>query len=46
VLTSRRTAAVAKQRGLDVEAVAIDGDHGSSVPPAIKLSIPFFQGKR
>jgi len=45
VLTSQRTAAVAKQGGLDVEAVRIEGDHGSSVPPAIKLSIPFFQGK-
>jgi dipeptidyl aminopeptidase/acylaminoacyl peptidase len=46
VLTSRRTAAVAKEKGLDVEAVAIEGDHGSSVPPAIKRSIPFFQGQR
>jgi len=45
VLTSQRTAAVAKDRGLDVEAVPIEGDHGSSVPPAIKQSIPFFRGK-
>jgi dipeptidyl aminopeptidase/acylaminoacyl peptidase len=45
VLTSRRTAEVARKRGLDVEAVQIEGDHGSSVPPAIEKSIPFFQGK-
>jgi len=45
VLTSQRSAAIAKKRGLDVEAVPIEGDHGSSVPPAIKLSISFFQGK-
>jgi dipeptidyl aminopeptidase/acylaminoacyl peptidase len=45
VLTSRRTSAVAKENGLDVEAIAVEGDHGSSVPPAIKLSIPFFQSK-
>jgi dipeptidyl aminopeptidase/acylaminoacyl peptidase len=45
VLTSRRTAEIAKQQGLDVEAVPIEGDHGSSVPPAIQQSIRFFQGK-
>src|SRR5262249_54186346 len=45
VLTSRRTAEVAKEKGLDVEAVAVEGDHGSSVPPAVTLSIPFFQSK-
>jgi dipeptidyl aminopeptidase/acylaminoacyl peptidase len=43
VLTSQRTAALAKEQGLDVEAVQIEGDHGTAVPPAIKLSIPFFQ---
>jgi dipeptidyl aminopeptidase/acylaminoacyl peptidase len=45
VLTSRRTAEVARARNLDVEAIQIDGDHGSSVPPATKQSIAFFQGK-
>jgi dienelactone hydrolase len=45
VLTSRRTAEVAKAKGLDVEAVAIEGDHGSSVPPAITQSIPFLQSQ-
>ena len=45
VLTSQKTAEVAKGRGLDVEAVRIEGDHGSIVPVGIKQSIPFFQGK-
>jgi dienelactone hydrolase len=45
VLTSQRTAELAKERGLDVEAVRIEGDHGSIVPPGIKQSIPFFEGK-
>jgi dipeptidyl aminopeptidase/acylaminoacyl peptidase len=45
VRTSQRTAEVAKERGLDVEAVRMEGDHGSIVSPAIKQSIPFFQGK-
>jgi dipeptidyl aminopeptidase/acylaminoacyl peptidase len=43
VLTSQRTAAVAKERGLDVEAVGMEGDHGSIVPLGIKQSIGFFQ---
>jgi dienelactone hydrolase len=45
VLTSRRTAEVGKEKKLDVEAIAIEGDHGSSVPPAIKLSIAFFKNR-
>jgi dipeptidyl aminopeptidase/acylaminoacyl peptidase len=43
VLTTQRTASVAKQRDLDVEAVRIEGDHGSIVPEGIKQSIRFFQ---
>jgi dienelactone hydrolase len=43
VLTSQRTAEVAKQRGLDVESIRIEGDHGSIVPLGIKQSIEFFQ---
>jgi dipeptidyl aminopeptidase/acylaminoacyl peptidase len=43
VLTSERTATVAKERELDVEAVRIEGDHGSIVPEGIKQSIQFFQ---
>jgi dipeptidyl aminopeptidase/acylaminoacyl peptidase len=45
VLTSRRTAELAKEHGLDVEAVRIEGDHGSIVPTGVKQSIAFFQGK-
>jgi dipeptidyl aminopeptidase/acylaminoacyl peptidase len=45
VLTSRRTAELAKGKGLNVEAVKIEGDHGSIVPPGIKQSILFFQDK-
>jgi dipeptidyl aminopeptidase/acylaminoacyl peptidase len=45
VLTSQRAADVAKARGLDVEAVRLEGDHGSIVPAAIKQSIGFFQSK-
>jgi dipeptidyl aminopeptidase/acylaminoacyl peptidase len=45
VLTSRRTAELAGQSGLDVEAVQIDGDHGSIVPLGVKQSIRFFEGK-
>jgi dipeptidyl aminopeptidase/acylaminoacyl peptidase len=45
VLTSRRTAELAKEKGLDVEAVRIEGDHGSIVPEGVKQSIPFFQDK-
>src|SRR5262249_32543838 len=42
-LISRRTAALAKYRGLDVEAIEIDGDHNSNVPRAMMQSIAFFQ---
>jgi dipeptidyl aminopeptidase/acylaminoacyl peptidase len=41
-LTSRRTAEVAKERGLDVEAILVEGNHFSAVPPAMKQSIVFF----
>jgi dipeptidyl aminopeptidase/acylaminoacyl peptidase len=41
--TSRLTAQLAKGRGLDVEAVQVEGDHGTSVPPAVKQSVAFFK---
>jgi dipeptidyl aminopeptidase/acylaminoacyl peptidase len=44
--TSQRTAAVAKEKGLDVEAVAVEGSHMSAVPGAMKLSIEFFKKQR
>jgi dienelactone hydrolase len=40
---SRRTAALAKRRGLDVEAVEIEGNHATHVPRAMMQSIAFFQ---
>jgi hypothetical protein len=36
---------VAKEKKLDAEAISIEGDHGSSVPPAIKLSIAFLKNR-
>jgi acetyl esterase/lipase len=40
---SERTAALAKARGLDVEAAEAEGDHNTSIPKAIRSSIDFFQ---
>src|SRR5262249_40398988 len=42
-MMSRRTAALARRRGLDVEAVEIEGNHGTHVERAIPQSIAFFQ---
>jgi acetyl esterase/lipase len=44
-LTSQRTAEVAKVRGLDVEAILVEGNHFSMVQPAMKQSIEFFRAK-
>jgi formylglycine-generating enzyme required for sulfatase activity/dienelactone hydrolase len=41
-LMSRRAAVLAKKAGLDVEALAIEGDHGSHVGRAMPQSIAFF----
>jgi acetyl esterase/lipase len=43
---SQRTAQLAKARGLDVEAVSVEGDHTTSVPPAIQQTLAFFQKNR
>jgi formylglycine-generating enzyme required for sulfatase activity len=40
---SLRTAALAKRRGLDVETVEVEGNHGTHVERAIPQSIAFFQ---
>jgi dienelactone hydrolase len=40
---SQRTALLAKARSLDVEAIQVEGDHSTSVPPAIQQTIAFFQ---
>src|SRR5262249_20943848 len=42
-LMSQRTAALARGRGLDVEALEIEGNHGTCVPGAINQSMAFFQ---
>jgi dipeptidyl aminopeptidase/acylaminoacyl peptidase len=41
--TSQRTVEVAKERGLDVEAVLVEGNHFTMVEPAMKQSIEFFR---
>jgi len=40
---SERTAMLARQKGLDVEAVEVPGDHFSCVPGAIQRGIAFFR---
>jgi formylglycine-generating enzyme required for sulfatase activity/dienelactone hydrolase len=42
-LISRRMVVLAKNRGLDVDEVEIEGDHMTMVPPSIRQSIAFFQ---
>jgi dipeptidyl aminopeptidase/acylaminoacyl peptidase len=42
---SRRTALLAKSKGLDVEAVVVPGDHMSSVPGGLRQAIKFFREK-
>jgi hypothetical protein len=44
-LSTQRTAELAKQKGLDAEAIEIPGDHFTSVPEAIRESIEFFKLK-
>jgi dienelactone hydrolase len=44
-LSTQRTAELAKQKGLDAEAIEVPGDHLSSVPEAIRKSIEFFKLK-
>jgi dipeptidyl aminopeptidase/acylaminoacyl peptidase len=41
--TNQLTAKLAKEHGVDAEAILVAGDHDSSVPPGIKQSIAFFQ---
>ncbi len=40
---SRRAGALAKRRGLDVEVVAVEGNHRTHVPRSLRQSIAFFQ---
>jgi dipeptidyl aminopeptidase/acylaminoacyl peptidase len=41
--TSLRTAAIAKESGLDVDAIPVEGGHMDAVPAEIKLSLEFFE---
>jgi hypothetical protein len=43
--TNQLTARLAKEHGVDAEAILVEGDHESSVAPAVKQSIAFFQKK-
>jgi dipeptidyl aminopeptidase/acylaminoacyl peptidase len=42
-ITEPRTAEIARGHGVDAEAVAVEGDHGSNEPKSIKLALNFFQ---
>ncbi len=41
--TAPRTAEIARARGIDAQAVAVEGDHGSNEPASIRLALKFFQ---
>jgi dienelactone hydrolase len=41
--STRNTAAQAKAKGLDVEAISVPGDHFTAVDPAIRQSLDFFR---
>jgi dienelactone hydrolase len=43
--TSKRTAAIAKEKGIDCEAIPVEGGHETAVPAAMKKSIAFFESK-
>jgi dienelactone hydrolase len=42
-LSSQPTAELARSRGLDVQAIAVDGGHNSALEAEIKLAIDFFR---
>jgi dienelactone hydrolase len=43
-ISSQPTAALARQRGLDVQAIAVKGGHTSAEDAEIKMAIDFFRG--
>lgn len=45
VPTTRRTAEVARAGGLDVEAIVLEGDHETSVAPAIRRAVAWFMSQ-
>jgi dienelactone hydrolase len=38
-----RTAEIAKEHGVDAQAIAVNGDHNDNLPESIKLAIDFFR---
>ena len=46
VVASWDTALVARARALDVETLAVPGDHFTAVPEEITLAIAFFRAQR
>jgi dipeptidyl aminopeptidase/acylaminoacyl peptidase len=44
--SSQKTAEEARKAGLDVEAISVPGDHLTSVPPAMRQCITFFQQRQ
>lgn len=42
-IAAPRTAEIAKQNGVNAEAVVVDGDHGSSAEQSLRLAIEFFK---
>ncbi|HXO87175.1 MAG TPA: hypothetical protein VN885_00910 [Candidatus Acidoferrales bacterium] len=42
-LTQPLTAAIARGHGVDAQAIALEGDHGSNEPKSIELAIQFFK---
>lgn len=45
-LSSQQTASIAKQKGLDVEAIEVHGGHDSAVEEEMKLAIKFFNQRK
>jgi dipeptidyl aminopeptidase/acylaminoacyl peptidase len=41
--TAPRTAEIARSHGVDAQAIAVEGDHGSNEPRSIRLALEFFQ---
>jgi dipeptidyl aminopeptidase/acylaminoacyl peptidase len=40
-----RTAEIARAHGVDAQAIAVEGDHGSNVPKSIQVALGFFNKK-
>ena len=45
-IAAPRTAEIARQNGVDAEAIAVEGDHGSSGEQSLRLAINFFKERQ